>query len=129
MKIKLLDIINNATPKKNEDGTLKEDSILAQLQEVKFPFKVSYRIKRLTDKLQPILTAFDANRNELIKEFGEEQENKAFQVTDKEKLKLFYEKLNELLIIEEEVEFEKIKVEELGDVQISSKLLVDFIFE
>lgn len=129
MKIKLLEVINNATPKKNDDGTLKEESIFAQLQEIKFPVKVSYKIKRLVDKLEPILKAYEANRNELVKEFGEEQENKSFQVTDPEKLKLFYEKINELLTTEEEIEFEKIKIDELGDVQIPSKLLLDFMFD
>jgi hypothetical protein len=129
MKIKLADIVNNASSKTNEDGTIKEESLFVQLQEVKFPVKVSYRIKRLISKLEPILKAYNEKRNELVKEFGEIQEDKTLKVSDPEKLKLFYEKINELLTTEEEVEFEAIKVEELGDIEVPAKLLINFVFE
>ncbi len=116
MKIKLADVINN------------QDNIRA-LQEVKLPVKISYRIKRLVDRLQSPLKTYEEKRNELVKEFGDEQEDKTFAVKDPEKLKLFMAKFNELVQVEEEIEFEKIKIDDLGDVKVEARLLVDFIFE
>lgn len=116
MQIKLNDVVSNVEN-------------LQALQEIKFPVKVSYRIKRLIDKLDPILKAYNEKRNDLVKEFGEEQEDKSVRVTDPAKLISFSEKLSDLLTSEETVDFEKIKVEELGDVEVSAKLLVSFIFE
>ncbi len=115
MTIKLNDIVSNVEN-------------LQELQSVKFPVKVSYRIKRLVDKLDPILKAYNEKRNDLVKEFGEEQEDKSIKVVDPEKLKLFAEKLSELLTTSEEVEFDPINVEDLGTVEVPAKLLVSFVF-
>lgn len=97
------------------------------LQEISFPVKVSYKIKRLVDKLKPILETYNEKRTELVKKYGEENEDKSFSVKE-ENLKEFYKELSELSSNEEEVEFEKIKVSELGDIKLEAKLLVDFIF-
>jgi hypothetical protein len=98
------------------------------------PVKVSYRIKRLIDKLNPITKVYDEKRVELIKEYGDKvvdektgEENT--QVKDPEKIKQFMEKVNELQSVEEEVEFDKIDIEELGDVKIAPKDLVAFLFK
>ena len=66
---------------------------------------------------------------ELVKEFGDKQEDDTIKVTDPAKLTLFIEKHAELLSTEDEVEFEKIKIDDLGDIAVPTKLLVDFIFE
>lgn len=130
MKVKLNEIVSYATPVTNEDGTVKEEAVFVQLQSIKFPVKVSYRIKRLMDRLQPIFKTYDAKRNELVLEFADAPDKEGNQkVTDPEKLKLFYEKLKELLESEEEIEWEKLKVEDLGDVPVAPKLLVPLIFE
>ncbi len=116
MKIQIKEVVNNV------------ENIKA-LQEVSLPIKVSYKIKRLVDKLNPIVKSYEEKRTDLVKEFGEKQEDESVSVTDPEKLKLFVEKLNELLAIEEELDFEPIKLEELGEISIAPKDLVDFIFE
>ena len=117
MKISIKDVVNNV---KN----------LKALQEVKFPVKISYRIMRIINRLQPILTAYEAKRNELVKEFGDEPDKEGnIKVTNPEKLKLFSEKLLELLDTYEDVEFEKIKIEDLDDVKVEPKLIIPFIFE
>lgn len=116
MKIKLEEII-------------KASSALVELQRYSLPVKISYRLKRLLDRLTPILKSYDEKRVELVKEFGEQNEKKEFEVRDPEKLKLFHEKHNELLEFEEEVEFDKIKIKELGNINIPAKDLVDFVFE
>ena len=105
MKIKLSEIING---EKN----------IASLQEVKLPVKISYRIKRLVDKLIPILKNYQEEKNKLVIEFGEKLEEDKYEVTDPIKLKEFWAKVTELQEIEEEIDFEKIKVEELGNINI-----------
>lgn len=129
-KVLLSDIISSVTPRYNEDGSVKEESIVTQLQSISFPIKVSYRIKRIVDKLEPIIKAYNDKRNELIKEFGELQADKTtIKIVDPAKYNLFSEKLNELLTTEEEIDFEKISIEQVGDIDIPVKLLVNFIFE
>jgi hypothetical protein len=117
MKIKLEQIVLNVEQ-------------LKALQEVKFPVKVSYRIMRLVNKLQPELNTYETKRNELVKEFGEPADEKGdIRVTDPKKLVKFTEKLQELLSLDIEVDFTPIKMEELGDVNVEPKLLINFIFE
>ena len=117
-KVKLSQIVNST-----------ED--IKKLLEVKFPVKVSYRLGRLVNKLQPELTLYDAKRNELVKEFGDAPDEKGnIKVTDPEKLKLFMVKLQELLSVDIDIDFEKIKIDTLGELSIEPKLLLlDFIFE
>lgn len=115
MKITIGEVINSV------------ESVKA-LQEVKFPVKVSYKLKRLVDKLSPIIKTYNTEKDELVKKFGTKNEDNSFSVKD-EKLQDFYPEIKKLLEVEEEVDFEKIPVAELGDVQIEPKLLLDFIFE
>lgn len=116
MKIKLLEV-------------LAELENIKSIQEVKLPVKVSYRIKRLVDKLQPLLNAYEEKRVELVKEFGEKQEDNTYKVTDSQKLKDFRAKINELQEIEEEIDFEKIPIDMLGDMSLEPCLIISFIFE
>ena len=99
------------------------------LQDIKFPVKVSYKIMRLVNKLNPIYTIYEEKRNALVKEYADAPDEQGnVRVTDPEKLKLFSEKLKELLETTDDVDFEPISVTELGNVEVESKLLVPFIF-
>lgn len=99
------------------------------LQDVKLPVKISYRIMRLVNKLQPILNVYNEKRNAFIKEFGEIQEDKTIIIKDPEKLLLFTEKMKELLSTKEKIDFDPLKIEDLGDISIEPKLLPIWIFE
>lgn len=116
MKIKLSEIVNNV-------DTLKE------LQSVKLPIKVGYRLMRLVNKLDPIYKSYDEKRNELVKEFGDEDKDGNIAVKDPAKVKLFFAKLAELLAVEEELDFTPFKIEELGDISVEPKLISNFLFE
>ena len=117
MEIRLGDIVGNVEN-------------IQELQKVKLPVKVSYKIMRLANKLDPILKSFNSSKDELIKEYGEKNENDDnFTVKDPVKLSEYVKKLGELLDTKEQVEFEPINVEDLGDVVLEAKLLVPFIFE
>ena len=116
MKLQLKEIINSTEQIKS-------------LLEVKLPIKVSYRLMRLIDKLQPELKIYDDKRNELVKEFGTKQENGDMKVEDPKKLEEFSKKMVELWDVEVDVDFDKLKIDEMGDVNIAPKDLVSFIFE
>lgn len=116
MKLKLSQIVNSIESLNILIGT-------------KFPAKVSYRLKRIVDKLDPILKTYNEKRNELITEYGtKDEETKNISVKDPEKIKLFMEKLNEILEVEEEVDITPISAELLGDTEVEPKHLVDFVF-
>jgi hypothetical protein len=83
----------------------------------------------LVDKINPIVETYNQKRNDLIMELGEKQEDGSTKVVDPDKVKEFSEKLMELLTVEEEIDYTKIKVDELGDVKIEPAKLVDFVFE
>ena len=116
MRIKLLDIVSNIEN-------------LKQLQEIKLPVKVSYRLMRLMNKFQSELETYEVKRTQLVKEFGDINKDGLLQVTNPKKLAEFNIQFQELLKIEVDVEFNKIKIDELGDIKVESKLLIDFIFE
>src|SRR3990167_11024817 len=99
---------------------------LKELQAIKMPVKVSYKLMRLVNKLQPEMEIYHQKRNELVKEYGTENEDKTFSVKQ-DKLKEFYPELKKLLEIEIDIEWQKIKIEELGDMNIEGKLLLNFI--
>ena len=123
MEIRLGDIVGNVEN-------------IQELQKVKLPVKVSYKIMRLANKLDPILKSFNASKDALIKEYGEPKKDGVevngvpnYSVTDPKQLGLYVAKLGELLDTKEQVEFEPINVEDLGDVVLEAKLLVPFIFK
>ncbi len=116
MKIRLEDIVSNV-------------SNIQELQELELPTKVSYRLKRLVDKLTPILKTYGENRTKLFEKFGEKNEKGEWEIkNDSPKIKDFTKEHKELLEIEEEIEFEKISVETLGAIKVKPRLLVEFIF-
>ena len=116
MKLKLSQIVNSIES-------------LNVLVDTKFPAKVSYRLKRIVDKVNPILKTYNEKRDELITEYGTKDEVSGnMSVTDPEKIKLFMEKLNEILEVEEEVDITPIPSEFLGDTEVEAKHIVDFVF-
>ena len=116
MKIKVKDIVNNV---KHIENLSKITSM---------PIKVSYRIKRLTDKIAPIIDTYNKKRNELIISLGEKNEGDSYTISEVN-TKIFEQEHDKLLEIEEDINFTSIKVEELGDITIAPELLVNWIFE
>ncbi len=102
---------------------------IQDLLEIKLPVKISYRINKLVNKLDPELVIYENKRNELIKELGEKVEGTETVQVKTENIPKFIEEMNILNDIDVEVDFEKIKVEDLGDIQIAPKDLVDWLFE
>lgn len=135
MLIKLSELVSSSTSIPAKEGQEEVKSPLSVLLETKMPIKTSYWLKRFVDKIQPILKTYDEKRNDLIKEYGEEDKSVMvngegqFSVKDPEKIKLFFEKLNELLETEEEVEFTPFKLEDFGNSEIEPKNLPVYLIE
>lgn len=117
MKVKLLDIM------------LTKDA-LQNLLNTKLPIKTSYKLNKLAIALNVEYEAYEKQRVELVKEYGEEKEDGSVAIPpDSPKMKEFLEKIAELQNIEVSLDFEKLKVEELGDIEIEPTNLPLWILE
>lgn len=102
---------------------------LKKLSTINLPIKISYRLRRLDDKVKSILGTYEEARVSLVKEYGQTQDDGTFSVSDPEKLKTFWEKTSELQEVEENIEFDKIKLEDMGSISIAPEALVEWIFD
>lgn len=116
MKIKLQEIISQT------------ENIKSLLQN-KLPVKIAYRLNKLSGKIDHELKTYTETKNGLVIEYGEKQENGDIKVTDPEKLVEFHTKHNELIEMDVELDFEKLKIEDLGDITLSPNEIIPFIFE
>ncbi len=116
MQIKLSDIVGNIENIKS-------------LLTCKLPIKIAYKLNKLSNKLDRELIYYSEIKNKLIIELGEKQENGDIKIVDPVKIKEFEEKHQEILSADVELDFEKIKVEDLGDIVVSPNELVNWIFE
>lgn len=101
---------------------------LKHLNTIKFPSNISWKLATLTRHLNPELEQFESKRLELVKELGTEQEDGTIKVMG-DNLKPFSEKINEISAIEVDLNFEKIKVADLGETAIEPQYLLGFVFE
>jgi len=94
--------------------------------ETKLPIKIAYRLTKLSNKIRAELAVYNEQRVTLVKRLGEEQTKDNWQVKP-ENMKEFLEEFNKLQDEIVEIDFTPLKLEELGDVVISPKDLVDWI--
>jgi len=115
MKVKLKDI-------------LETTQVFQKLVEVDFPVAISYRLRRLVDKLNPIIASYNVKRDELIKKYGTKTKDGVYTVKDKDKLIKFREQEEILGNLEEDIEFTPISISDLGDIKISPAFLISWVF-
>lgn len=85
------------------------------------PIRIAYRFSKLVKKLDDELTDLDANRRELYKKYGKPKEDDPNQIAiTEENREAFLAEIKELLDEEITVDFEPVKVDDLGDIKISS---------
>jgi len=94
---------------------LDADQALKRLVEVKLPSKAAWRVAVITGKLNPMLAAFEATRREIAIKCGASEGNPV----PRERMAEFVEELNALVAEEEEVEFIKLRLSDLGDALIT----------
>ena len=84
---------------------------LQSLMEIKLPVRVSYDIAKLAIKLNDKLRAIEETKNGLIKKYGEPGEKGQIVVKpESENFIHFVNEMGELMLVEEEVVFTKIKL-------------------
>lgn len=80
------------------------NSALKSVTNKELPAFLSYQLGKLEIKLSGRAGLFDKVRNDLIKKYGYEREDKRIEVL-KEKEAEFYEELNKVVAVEEEIDF------------------------
>lgn len=117
IKIKLGELVSNV---ENVQNLLKN----------KLPIKVAYRLNRLSTKIDSELKTYNDTKNTLVLELAKNlPDNTKITQENPEELKEFNKRHNELLSTELELDFDKISIEELGDVVVAPNELVSFIFK
>lgn len=111
---------------------------LHKLSNMRLPIGVAYKISKLINKLQPDLRIYEEQRAKLVKDLGEQTDKEKDLWTIKpENTAKFTEEIKKLQEIEVNLNFgegkglEKVKVDELGDVEVEPNDLVslDWLFE
>jgi len=99
------------------------------LAQMKWPIKISYRIGKIVRQLRAEMEHYSSSREELIRKYGTETENRV-EVTP-ENTKAFLEELKQLNEIEVDVPIYPLKLSELGEVNLAPIDLVNawFVFE
>lgn len=95
------------------------------------PVKIAYQLSKLVNKIQPDLKIYDEQRMKLVKELGEQTDaEKDLWTIKPENMVKYTEEMAKLLDVEVDINlfadkpFEKIKIEDLGDINVEAKDLV-----
>lgn len=105
MEMELKDLVNA------KDGLIK-------IFNAELPIKISYKLSKLVKDLNEELNFFEEKRKKLIEKFGEKKGDKI--EVKQENLELFTNEMNELLKLKVEFKFEKIQLNEIENVKLSS---------
>jgi hypothetical protein len=113
-------------------GVFLNDSMAEQLEKLKnqdLPVKTSFKLAKTLKKMDEEKKHFEEEKLKLLKKYGEEIEDNPGSYSVGTDNKEFYEKLEELCNIK--VDIEKIKIEDLGDIKLSTNtlLFLDFLIE
>jgi len=109
---------------------------LAKLLELKIPIKVSYKVSKLINKIQPDLKIYEEKRMDLFKEYGVLDEEKQVYNLKPENIEKFSEDLKTLLDTDIDMSFgegkelEKIKINDLsGEIEPKYLIALDWLIE
>ena len=103
---------------------------LKNLLELKLPIKVSYKISKLISRMEPDFKIFDEQKFALVKKLGLPTDTQGEWKVLPKNMTEFQEDLTKLLDVEVDLGYtrekplEKIKLEDLGEVNISTQDLL-----
>ena len=105
-------------------------SSLSNLVTKELPIKLSYRLSKLIKVLANEHELYNQNKNEIIKKYAEKDEEGNIKQLEDNKINIlspneYQRNLEELHLLGFEVLFEKIKIDELGDINISVQDLLN----
>lgn len=87
--------------------------------------KTSYNLARLKSILTPFVDTIQEKQMELYRKYGEE--NDGTITVPKEKIPLLEAELNELLNIENKIQFTKFKLDDFGDAEIPFDVMEELL--
>lgn len=115
---------------------------LNEITELKLPVKIAFKLAKISREINDVLETYNEVLTKLQQEYVKKDESgdpvtlddpnnsniKRLVFTDR---KAFNEAYSELLEIENEVSFEKLKIDDLGDIEVKSSTLytLDWLFE
>jgi hypothetical protein len=103
---------------------------LAKLANAQMPISMSYKFARLLKSLNDEYAIIEDQRINLVKQHGEEVNSNEHQIKTDEQKEAFIKDFEVLLQNEIDVEFEKLNIEEMENINISPQELsiLSFIF-
>ena len=106
--------------------------IMRELSTKTLKGRAAFRVARLLRELEKEFTLFNEKRVELIREYAQKDENGEIKsdengnvTLDQARLNEFYEKLDELLSAEVEINAEKIDIDDFGDVDFTPAQIIN----
>lgn len=115
MTIKLKSIIEN-----------KEN--IKALCSVKLPIKISYSINKISSKIDKELEIYENTRINLLNKLGDKLEDNSYKIKS-ENIDEWTKEIELLTNQDVDIDFQKILISDLGDIEIEPKLLINWIFE
>lgn len=102
---------------------------LNELEELNLPLniKTSFIFARNIQILAPLVNVIQEKQMEIYKKYGNETERNTYKVPD-EMIPTVEKELNELLNIEIDVDLVKLKLEDIGEIQIPLNVLKKIIY-
>lgn len=95
---------------------------ISQDKELKFGIRISYTFAKNKNLLQPYYDAIVDTRQKILEKYGEPQDNGDWHV-NKEKMEVFMSEWNAFMEIENFVNLEQIKIEDLEGEKIGVNLM------
>tara|TARA_Y100001973_G_C5193358_1_gene332462 strand:+ start:429 stop:812 length:384 start_codon:yes stop_codon:yes gene_type:complete len=89
--------------------------VFKHLLDEPLPIATSLKIKRLVDSLNPHLEQIEATQNELIEKYSEDAQEEGMVEIPKENREKFMEELEKYLEYEIFINWDKLKLAQLGD--------------
>ncbi|MCK4260030.1 MAG: hypothetical protein KAX49_13710 [Halanaerobiales bacterium] len=131
---------------KNGQLNLKAIEELKNLSSLNLPIKISFKLSKIIKEISSLTKIINEEEKKILDKYGEKDKNGEFvKVLDKDgninpntikikknEVENCNKDMNELREIENEIDIEKIKIEDLGeDLKISPNtfLLLDWLFE
>ena len=112
---------------------MQSEQVLMKLKKQELPILVAYKLNKVIKALDEKLKFIKSQRDEIIKRYGKEEENGSYMIdgNDTENVNKYFDDYNLILEVEEEVEFEKLDMNDFVNVKLTSDEvgLVSFLFE
>lgn len=102
------------------------ERLQALCNDYKFPANLAFRLKILHDKLLVVVQTVLTIRKQIVEDCGVKQEDGKYKITDQVTADTRW---NAVLAEKSEHTFQKIKIAELGKIEIKPADLVPWIFE